>query len=100
MSLHNIHHDTPEGMMAIAPGADAGLPIDAINAACVRARSVLLLLQSEFEEPDRCSSPATIMGALWAVEGMLDQIGKLAAHAYHSTHPSNANAQQKTGVCI
>jgi hypothetical protein len=89
MSRNTVSHDNPEGMMVIAPGADAGLPIDAINAACIRARSVILLLQGEFENNEQRSSNAVILGALWAVEGMIEQIGKLVDHGYQSTHPSN-----------
>ena len=89
MTLNTISHDTPEGMLAIAPGVEAGFPIDAINAARIRARSVILLLQGEFEDNERRSSDAVILGALWAIEGMIEQIGKLVDHGYQSTHPSN-----------
>ncbi len=89
MSTNTVNYDTPEGMLTVTMGLDAGVPIDAINAACVRARSVILLLQGEFEDNDQRSSNAVILGALWAVEGMIEQIGKLVEHAYQSTHPSN-----------
>jgi hypothetical protein len=80
---------TPETMLEVAPGAEAGVPIDAITAACSRADAVLHLLQTQFESPEGRASDAVILDALWGIQGSIEIISKLAHHGYHSTHPSN-----------
>lgn len=81
-----IDCDKPETMLTVAPGAEAGVPIDAINAACTRADAVLQLLQANLESSDVRCSDSVILAALWDVQGTLGLIKTLAQHGYASTH--------------
>lgn len=86
----------PETMLAVAPGAEAGMPIDAINAACTRADAVLQLLQANFEGSEvRCSN-SVILAALWDVQGTLGLIKTLAMHGYTSTHQAMLSSTAST----
>ncbi len=51
--------------------------IDALNCVLQRAQAVCTLLQSDFDD-EPTMSKQTIQGALWSIEGYLDQAKALA----------------------
>ena len=71
--------DLPETLFVIRSDAPAGVPIDAIECAVSRAQSILTMVSAEFNKDEPCQwSPSVIANALWAVEGILEQIRILA----------------------
>lgn len=81
------HLDRPETLLRVRPDAPAGTPIDAIDCAAVRAKAILVILMNQFErEEPPAFSNAVICNALWAVEGMIEQMAVMANHA-HMTEP-------------
>lgn len=77
--------DRPEALFVIRPDAPPGIPVDAIDCAVGRARSVLMLLSSQFENLEEpCTfSNAVVCDALWTVEGILEEIRILANNREH-----------------
>jgi hypothetical protein len=91
---NSLSFSLPEDLLCVHKGAEAGVPIDALNCAVDRATSVLLLLEDQFE----CDGPRlanhVIAAALWDVRGTLGLIRTLALHADNSTRPTiNGGAQ-------
>jgi len=73
---------TPEDLLRVRPDAPKGLPIDAINAACERANSVLMLLSAQFDsDNDSRFSDAIIASVIWDVQGTIEQIRTIASYA-------------------
>lgn len=84
-----IDSSLPENIMVVAPGAEAGVPIDAITAACSRAEAVLDLLMGQFNgESDRRFADHVINNALWDVQGTLEQIRTLANYGHQTSVPA------------
>lgn len=77
---------TPEALLALRSDLPAGVMIDAIECALQRAGSVLSLLSPYFDGQisDGMPSSSVIANAIWSVEGELENIRKLAHHAYDS----------------
>lgn len=79
----------PETMLTVMPGAEAGVPIDAITAACGRAEAVLDLLMGQFEaESDQRFADSVILNVLWDVQGTLALVKKLALYGHATSDPS------------
>ncbi|MBL4834093.1 MAG: hypothetical protein JKY26_08980 [Pseudomonas sp.] len=76
----------PENLLTVRPDAEAGLPIDAITAACERANAVLMLISGQFDGESVRLNDSIINGALWDVPGTIDQIRTLALYAHSSSH--------------
>lgn len=82
--------DRPEALLRVRPDAPAGTPIDAIDCSAERARAVLMLIMSQFESEDsQTFSNGVITSALWAVEGMIEEMRVMANDA-HETERKNA----------
>jgi hypothetical protein len=78
----------PETILVVAPYADAGIPIDAITAACSRADAVLHLLMAQFSgESNHRFADGVILNALWDVQGTLDLVEKLALYGAATSMP-------------
>ena len=74
---------TPEDLLRVRPDAQKGMPIDAITTACERANAVLMLLSGQFcPENDSRFSDAIIAGAIWDVQGTIEQIKTIALYAH------------------
>lgn len=87
------HYNTPEGFLAVPADAEPGYYIDAINAALLRARSVLLMVSGQFDgtnSGDRYTD-GVIAGALWSVEGNLALIEKLVQHGWETVREGTGN---------
>nr|WP_286949083.1 hypothetical protein [Pseudomonas sp. UBA6718] len=79
----------PETMLTVAPGAEPGVPIDAITAACSRADAVLELLIGQFnDEANARFSDTVICNALWSVQGTLEQVRALACYGDATSVPA------------
>ena len=71
--------DRPGTMLAIRPDAPAGIPIDAIDCAVARADAILTLVMGQFQGDGPAEfSNAVIVNSIWAVQGLLAEIGTLA----------------------
>lgn len=84
----------PEDLLIVGSDVDAGIPIDAINCAIIRADSVLALLEDQFVEDGPPLSAAIVAGILWDVRGTLALIKTLAMHGHDTTRemPSRGGA--------
>lgn len=87
--MRPVDCSAPEKMLTVAPGTEAGVPIDAITLACCRADAVLHLLQVQFESTEGRASDGVILNALSDVQGTIELISTLALHGYHSTLQAN-----------
>lgn len=88
-SINPVDCSLPETILAVAAGADAGIPIDAITAACSRAGAVLDLLMVQFDgESDHRFADHVILHALWDVQGTLEQIRTLAIYGSETSVPA------------
>ncbi len=88
-SINPIDCSLPETILAVAPGAEAGIPIDAITAACSRADAVLDLLMVQFDgESGHRFVDHVILHALWDVQGTLEQIRTLANYGHQTSVPA------------
>ncbi len=67
---------TPE--IAAFAGCDGTSAIDALTCVLQRAQAVCTLLQSDFDGDESSMSKQTVQGALWSIEGYLDQAKALA----------------------
>lgn len=79
--------DSPEAMFSIASDIPAGVPLDALNCAIVRASAIVQLLKTELGEGGQDWNLDVADRALWAVEGYLAQIHLLIEHAAKTTLP-------------
>lgn len=78
---------TPEDLLTLRSDLPAGVMISAIECALQRAESVLSLLSPYFDgqiSDGGMPSSFVIANAIWSVEGELENIRKLAHHAYDS----------------
>lgn len=75
----------PEDLLIVDCEVEAGIPIDAISCAIIRADSVLALLEDHFVEDRPSLSSAIVAGILWDVRGTLALIKTLALHGYDTT---------------
>ena len=81
--LVDLDFATPEDLLRVRPDAHKGIPIDAITTACERANAVLMLLSGQFcPENDSRFSDAIIAGAIWDVQGTIEQIKTIALYAH------------------
>lgn len=78
----------PEDLLTVGTTAHAGVPIDAITAACSRAEAVLHLVMAQFNSgPDvERLSDSVIANVLWDVQGTLGLIRSLALHGDTTTY--------------
>lgn len=78
----------PEELLSVSPTNAAGVPIDAITAACSRADAVLHLLMAQFNSgPDvERLSDSVIANVIWDVQGTVGLIRSLAVHGDKSTY--------------
>lgn len=86
----------PEDLLTVNAASPAGVPIDAITAACARAESVLTLLMSHFNaasDEDRLHD-LVIANVLWDVQGTIGLIRALAIHGDNTTHQAVARKRQ------
>ncbi|WP_052150442.1 hypothetical protein [Pseudomonas paraeruginosa] len=79
----------PEDLLAVRPDAAPGVPLDAINAACERAISVLYLLSGQFiGDPDERYADHVIANVIWDVQGTIEQIRTLVAYGNATSTPA------------
>lgn len=65
---------TPEALFIVHPGADRHGDRDVLSCCVLRAQSIIALLQADGEEDDFSLNHTMVMNALWAVDGLLDQM--------------------------
>ena len=84
--------DLPEDLLTVNAASPAGVPIDAITAACSRAESVLSLLQTHFnaDSGHERLGDHVIASVLWDVQGTIGLIRTLAIHGDNTTHQAIA----------
>ena len=84
-----------EELLTVSSDVEAGIPIDAISCAIIRADSVLALLEEHFIEGRPPLPSAIVAGTLWDVRGALALIKTLAEHGHDSTRkmPRDGGAQ-------
>ncbi|WP_068830734.1 hypothetical protein [Pseudomonas sp. BMS12] len=90
------YFDTPEQLFVVRSDAQHGVPVDAINAACLRAEAVLLLLSGQFSGQAEYGRFAdhVIFNALWDVQGTLEQVRTLVSFAAGTTTPKAEGEDQ------
>lgn len=78
----------PEDLLTVDTTSAAGVPIDAITAACSRAESVLTLLMAHFNaaSDEERLHDTVIANVLWDVQGTIGLIRALAIHGDNTTH--------------
>jgi len=78
----------PEDLLSVCATNAAGVPIDAITAACSRVDAVLHLLMAQFNSgPDvERLSDSVIANVIWDVQGTVALIRSLALHGDKSTY--------------
>jgi hypothetical protein len=75
--------DTPEACMVLRPGLPDGMLIDAMTCTIGRMRGVVALVMAQVDgSTDGMTENREMTNALWAVEGMLDQLEALADHGF------------------
>lgn len=78
----------PEDLLAVRSDAAPGVPLDAINAACERAISVLYLLSGQFiGDPGERYADHVIANVIWDVQGTIEQIRTLATYGNATSAP-------------
>ncbi|MGU0835135.1 hypothetical protein ACSEN6_22545 [Pseudomonas aeruginosa] len=78
----------PENLLVVRPDAAPGVPLDAINAACERAISVLYLLSGQFiGDPGERYADHVIANVIWDVQGTIEQIRTLAMYGTATSSP-------------
>lgn len=89
---------TPEDMLVVDPSLPKEVPTDALHASLARAKAMVLLISSQFEEPDGRLNDTIIMNGLWALEGELKLTEKLVDHGSEAVwlnRKANTEAQPK-----
>lgn len=78
----------PEDLLSVCATNAAGVPIDAITAACSRVDAVLHLLMAQFNSgPDvERLSDSVIANVIWDVQGTVGLIRSLALHGDRTTY--------------
>ncbi len=83
---------TPEAMFTVNRAAPAGLPVDAINAAILRAEGVASLLMETFEGEERRSADEVVYQALESLRGSFGEIRTLALWGAQTSRPAIGQA--------
>lgn len=88
--------DLPENLLRVRPDAPAGTPVDAIDCSAARARAVLMLIMGQFESEDsQTFSNDVVSSALWAVEGMIEEMRVMANYAHDTERKGVSHDGQK-----
>lgn len=82
-----VSDSTPEDMFSVHPKAPRGVPIDAINAACLRAEGVLSLLVHSFNTVGGSMAGVVYLNAAWGLQSPLDAVRALADWGYKTSTP-------------
>lgn len=67
-------------MLVVDPSLSKEVPTDALHASLARAKAMVLLISSQFDEPDGRLNDTVIANGLWALEGELTLTEKLVDH--------------------
>ncbi len=91
-ALQDLANFLPEDLLTVNAATPAGVPIDAITAACSRAESVLALLMAQFNAADDTErlNDHVIANVLWDVQGTIGLIRTLAIHGDNTTYQAVA----------
>lgn len=84
MSLSLQFTGQPEDILCVPAGAEAGLPVDEINCAVVRAEAVITMVMMALSDSDGRPADHVLNDALWCAQSQLALIKKMAYHGHES----------------